>query len=71
MREIARIDRIVEKLRQLWHAHPDLRLGQLIENYVISSGSLRGEMTAYLFYTEDDDTEAQLDAELEGIDEGK
>ncbi len=69
MREVARIDRMVEKLRQLWHTHPDQRLGQLIEHYVIPSGNLRGSATAYLFYTEDDETEAILDIILEGVDE--
>jgi len=32
MRDPARIDRIVELLRQHWHASPDQRLGQLIAN---------------------------------------
>lgn len=30
----ARIPRMVEKLRALWLANPDMRLGQLIDNLV-------------------------------------
>ena len=65
MRDPERIDRMVEKLRTLWHRHPDQRLGQLIENYVIPSGEMRGASTAWLFYTEDEETEALLDTMLE------
>ena len=32
MRDPERIDRVVEKLRQLWHKMPDQRLGQLLLN---------------------------------------
>lgn len=32
MRDPARIDPMLEQLRQYWHAHPDMRLGQIIEN---------------------------------------
>jgi hypothetical protein len=34
MREPNRIPIIIERLRLLWIKHPDLRLGQLIENMV-------------------------------------
>jgi hypothetical protein len=30
MRNPERIDRLTEKLNQLWHRNPDMRLGQLI-----------------------------------------
>jgi uncharacterized protein YihD (DUF1040 family) len=30
MRDPKRIDKIVNKLRQAWYTHPDLRLGQLV-----------------------------------------
>ena len=59
------INRIVEKLRRLWLRHPEQRLGQIIENYVIPSGSLRGSDTCWLFYAGDYQTEKNLDAELE------
>ena len=32
MRDPKRIPKILEKLRKVWEARPDLRLGQLIEN---------------------------------------
>jgi len=34
MREQERIKRICEKLEQVWIKYPDMRLGQLIENFV-------------------------------------
>lgn len=32
MRDLKRIDKIVNLLRAYWHAHPDLRLGQIVCN---------------------------------------
>lgn len=32
MRDITRIDRILDRLKTLWKKYPDLRLGQLIIN---------------------------------------
>lgn len=32
MRDPERIDRIIEKLRLLWHQNPDMRLGQVVMN---------------------------------------
>jgi uncharacterized protein YihD (DUF1040 family) len=32
MRDPNRIDLIIEALRETWHNHPDMRLGQLIVN---------------------------------------
>lgn len=34
MREIDRIDRILDKIKLIWHEAPDQRLGQLLSNYV-------------------------------------
>ena len=45
MRDPNRIDKIIEELRKLWAAQPDLRLGQLLI-YVTGDG---------LFYVEDDE----------------
>jgi len=60
MRDINRIDRIVELLRKLWYENPDQRLGQLLENYIFFSGK-RGDVTSVrLFYQEDDITERIL-----------
>ena len=34
MRDVDRIDKILELVREIWIAEPDLRLGQLIQNAV-------------------------------------
>lgn len=34
MRDINRIDRILDRLKTLWKKYPDLRLGQLILNVI-------------------------------------
>lgn len=34
MRDPARIDAFINKLRAIWHEHPDLRFGQLLLNAV-------------------------------------
>ena len=49
MRDPARIDVILAKLAEVWRAHPDLRLGQLVENARRMSGS-----RADVFSVEDD-----------------
>jgi hypothetical protein len=55
-RDPARIDRMVEKLRALWHAHPDQRLGQLVDN---ATG-----LDHATFSIEDDVFEANVDLVL-------
>ena len=37
MRDPARIPKILEKVRRIWEAEPDLRLGQLIWNAKMAS----------------------------------
>ena len=64
MSDPARIDRILDKLRVLWKAYPDQRLGQIIENNVIPSGELRGALTYWLFGCEDEVAEFNLDKSL-------
>ena len=59
MREIERIDRISDKLSDLWHNHPDQRLGQLLENYVF--GYI---VPSPLFHVEDDEIENRIDAQI-------
>lgn len=66
MRDPKRIDRILAKLGELWKLYPDQRLGQLIENYVIPTGEMRGPNTCWLFYAEDDVSELNLDKVLDG-----
>ena len=56
MRDINRIDRICDKLKEAWKIVPDQRLGQFILNYITSE--------ALLFYYEDDKTEQALDRML-------
>lgn len=53
MRDPARIDRILGKLRAYWMTHPDLRLGQLVVNMASSGG-------ADTFYVEDEPLEREL-----------
>lgn len=38
MRDINRIDLIIEEVRKYWLENPDQRLGQLLSNIVMSSG---------------------------------
>ncbi len=60
MRDPKRIQRISEKLILVWAAHPDMRLGQLLEN-------LKGHnVNIDTFQVEDDHMEMQIDKYLEG-----
>lgn len=61
MRNPKRIHRIMTKLEQLWNLYPDQRLGQLIENYVILPGAMRGPSTTWIFYAEDELTVKNID----------
>jgi len=68
MRDINRIDRIIELLRELWKKYPDQRLGQLLENYIFFNGE-RGDVTSVrLFYQEDNITERILEDKIEWIE---
>mgnify|MGYP001569464055 CR=1 FL=1 len=53
MREPERIDRILSLIAELWKLAPDMRLGQLLENYVFDRSSS-------LFRQEDNFTEKRL-----------
>lgn len=57
MRDPARIDRICDDLKILWHKHPDERLGQLLENYIFGCEK---QHKRCIFHIEDDQTELQL-----------
>lgn len=65
MRELKRIDRILNLLGQLWKKSPDQRLGQLLENYVFFEGQRGDKTSVRLFYQEDDQTEKILLKKLE------
>ena len=54
MRDPARIDRILGLIKEIWKAHPDLRLGQLLVS-IVSASPLY-----YLFYIEDEALEKCL-----------
>ncbi len=55
MRDPARIDRMIERLREVWHASPDMRLGQLLVNVIRPS-----QPCPQIFHAEDTETEAKL-----------
>ena len=60
MRDPARIDRILDKLKIYWHKNPDLRLGQLVYNLSpVDPVILRSDV----FYLEDNKLEEALDHE--------
>ncbi len=63
MRDIKRIPRMIVKLEQLWTKHPDLRLGQLIDNISAwgQSGSSRRLDRSQIFNLEDDEWEWLID----------
>jgi len=61
MRDLDRIDRIVDKLREVWKRSPDQRLGQLVMN----AAAYAEEKRVYdIFDTEDNETEHGLDIML-------
>lgn len=64
MRDIKRIDRILEILRCVWNQVPDWRLGQIIENIKLQYN------IDDLFYIEDDEFENYIRDYFQ-IDESK
>ena len=52
MRDFNRIDEILTDIRTLWTNYPDMRLGQLLENFVFEKDTM--------FYQEDDVTDEKL-----------
>lgn len=46
MRDINRIDDVLERIKKIWKQYPDLRLGQLLTNVVSES---------IIYFVEDDD----------------
>lgn len=49
MRDINRIDKILDLVRELWEKYPDQRLGQIMSNYVFDNKIVD------MFYVEDED----------------
>ena len=57
MRDPARIPRLLDAIRKVWEAHPDLRLGQLLV------GAIRPSRPCpQVFYFEDDELEPRISA---------
>ena len=65
MRDPKRIQIILKKLEKIWEKYPDMRLGQLLENYVFFGGQRGDKTSVALFYQEDSLTEELLDKFLE------
>jgi hypothetical protein len=62
MRDPKRIEKICEKLRILWTYYPDMRLGQLLENFIYPHHM---NSNGCIFYYEDDMVEGKLDEMIE------
>ena len=60
MRDPARIDRIIELLREYWTHYPDLCLAQIVVNAIPSTG----QPCPHIFYAEDDVVEKSLAANV-------
>ena len=58
MRDPARIDKYIEKLRKIWSAYPDLRFSQLMINVLVD---IQNRLNKDIFYIEDE----QLFVEIE------
>jgi len=57
-------DEILAKLKRLWKRYPDMRLGQLLENFVFIEGQRGDKTSVKLFYQEDEDTLVMIKKEL-------
>ena len=60
MREIERIDRMCELLKEKWKKTPDQRLGQFLINYIFGSNPHHPKYDSYIFFKEDYEIENQL-----------
>lgn len=59
MRDFNRIDEVLTDIRALWINYPDMRLGQLLENFVFDTDTM--------FYQEDDITDEKLKKAWEAL----
>lgn len=62
MRDIKRMDRILNEIRELWKEYPDQRLGQLLDNYLYGY-----RLNSHLFFIEDNVIEERLNIALTSI----
>ncbi len=60
MREIERIDRICELLKEKWIKVPDQRLDQFLINYIFGANPQHPHYDNYIFFKEDDEIEELL-----------
>lgn len=68
MRDPKRIERICSLIKELWEKCPDMRLGQLMENFVFSKIQRLGEPPIVLLWgQEDDETEKMLEKALKRL----
>lgn len=67
MRDPARIDDVLAKIREIWHKYPDLRLGQLLDNAVVMHKLPTGQN--HIFLVEDEELIQALDALEENLKE--
>lgn len=61
MRELERIDRICELLKEKWKEVPDQRLGQFLINYIFGPYPHHPRYDGYIFFKEDDEIEDLLE----------
>ena len=61
MRDIKRIDKILNQLKHLWMRFPDQRLGQLLDNYIFGY-----KLDSHLFHVEDYIVEDRLNEIIKG-----
>ena len=54
MRDPKRIPKILERLRKLWEASPDMRLGQLLENVFPNRPGMSSKYSRIMYYLEDE-----------------
>lgn len=59
MRDVNRIDEMLTNLHTLWINYPDMRLGQLLENFIFDKDTM--------FYQEDDVTDEKLKKAWEAL----
>jgi len=55
---------ILKLLKELWDKNPDMRLGQLLENYVFIDGKRGDDTSCKLYYQYDEKTVERLKEEL-------
>ena len=68
MRDLARIERIMNVLSRIWRQNPDLRIGQIL----VSVAQVYGFTSPDIFHVEDDDIlQALLDYEKQFPSKGQ